>query len=166
MLSCKKNGEQQIVSSNNEVVYSDSFNPPDWESPVSRKNIKSGDKDIGIFIKSDAADLKNRSILLTVEQFIKLIKEKKTEDLNSIMMESAYHSFVLRYPDLSFKESYTLRVEQPADPSKNPLWIRFKLILTDKSYIGRLELEFSGNLCKINDFDDDFFKNLKDRNSK
>jgi hypothetical protein len=165
-LSCKKNTVQQNNTVEGEEVYSDSFNPPDWESPVSRRNIKSGDKDIGIFIKKDVVDPKNRNILLTVEQFVLNVKSNNAKELEKLMVPSAYHSFILRYPDISFKENYILRVEQPSDLMKNPVWIQFKVIFTEKSLIGKLELEFTEDKCKISDFDDDFFKNLKVKNTK
>jgi hypothetical protein len=164
-ISCKKSDGPHNNNVNNDETYTDSFTPPDWENPLSRRNIKSGDKDIGVFIKKDVVDPKNRNLLLTVEQFIQFVKVNNAKEIEKLMLPSAYHSYILRYPDLSFKDDYTIRVEQPADIAKNPLWIQFKVILPEKSFIGKLEIEFTDDKCKIGDFDDDFFKGIKERNA-
>jgi hypothetical protein len=166
LFSCKIKKEADQTNQNNDEEYTDSFSPPDWENPLSRKAVQSGDKDIGIFIKKDTADPKTRNIMLITEQFIENIKTNNTASLEKILIPSAYHSFILRYPDLSFKENYTLRIEQPSDTSSTLLWVQLKVVFPDKTFVGKIQIDTSGDKFKISDFEDDIFKSLKDYNEK
>jgi hypothetical protein len=104
--------------------------------------------------------------MLITEQFIENIKTNNTASLEKILIPSAYHSFILRYPDLSFKENYTLRIEQPPDTTSTLLWVLFKVVFPDKTFVGKIQIDTSGDKFKISDFEDDIFKSLKDYNEK
>ena len=43
----------------------------------------------------------------------------------------------------------------------NPFWINFKMIFSDKSIVGRVELTQTGDDYKISDFEENFFNEFK-----
>lgn len=160
LISCKKNTQNDNKNYESDVVYTDSFSPPDWEIPTSRRQVKSGDKDIGAFIQPDVLSPNFRNIFLILNKFMTLFKSQKKEEIKEILTLSAYNSYVLRYSDVSFDINYDMRIGIPEDINQSPLWINFKLIFPDKSLLGKIELTQNGDDYKISDFDEDFFNNL------
>jgi hypothetical protein len=167
VFSCKKTRtKEEIEAAAREISYTDSFSPQDWENPIARKQIPSGDKDIGNFIKEDTIDMKQRLILNTTKKFIELIRAKNQNEIAKLMTASIYNSYLLRYSDLTFKSDYDLRVEQPKDLSSNKIWIMFKAKFKNKSLIGKIEFEFTNDTCKVSDFEEPFFNDLRNIDSE
>jgi len=161
IFGCAKKKNTEESESAKDVIFTDSFSPLDWENPINRKQLLSGDKDIGNFIKEDVTDPKLRNTLLIVKNFVNNLKNTNKTEFNKIMSLSLYNSFILRYSDISFNENYELRVEHPQDLTQNNIWIKFKVKTKDKTYLGRLYLEYESSNCKISDYDDMFFTELK-----
>jgi len=155
----KEGGDTQNYESY--IEFTDSFSPQDWENPVIRKQISGGDKDIGAFISKDVLEPKVRNISLIIEKFFNFFKSQKNEDIKNILTLSAYNSYNLRYADVTFDLKYSVRTASPKDININPFWVDFKMIFTDKSILGRIELTQNGDDYKISDFDEFFFNELK-----
>lgn len=161
-LSCFNKGEKDFADIDESFIYSDSFSPIDWENPLTRKNIDSGDKDIGIFISEDIIDPKIRILRSTIIDFFNILKSDNRTDLENLLTKSALNSFNLRYADIKIAEDFQIRVGLPEDYSQNALWIDYKMILPNKSLIGKIFLEYNGSECKVGDFENKFFAELKE----
>jgi|GEM_PF-1346827 len=189
LISCFKKDEDEYKDVYGEIIYTDSFSPIQWENPLSRNKIEEVDVDIGKFIKQDVMDPKLRKILKITENFISYIKSKDMEKVESILTPSAYNSFTLRFPEINFNKSYTIRVaypealyktteieteENPEDENpenlqentnseENIIWIDFKIIFQTSSIISKLEIDTSNSdEYKISDFENQFFDDLKE----
>lgn len=165
-LNCFSKGEKEFADIDDSFVYSDSFSPIDWENPLTRKNIDSGDKDIGIFISEDIIDPKIRILRSTIIDFFNILKSDDRSDLDNLLTKSALNSFNLRYADIKITEDFQIRVGMPEDYSQNSLWIDYKMILPNNSLIGKIFLEYNGDECKIGDFENKFFAELKESTRK
>lgn len=161
-INCFNKGEKEFADIDDAFIYSDSFSPIDWENPLTRKNIDSGDKDIGIFISEDIIDPKIRILRSTVIDFFNILKSDNRSNLENILTKSALNSFNLRYADIKIDEDFQIRVGMPEDYSQNALWIDYKMMLSNKSLIGRIFLEYNDSECKIGDFENKFFAELKE----
>ncbi|OHD14062.1 MAG: hypothetical protein A2086_12055 [Spirochaetes bacterium GWD1_27_9] len=161
-LSCNKKNTEENKIVNADETYTDSFSPNDWENPVERKFIQSGDKDIGGFISKDIADPKLRSILITVEKLFESLKKDDKDNIKIIFTPSAYNSYILRYKNLKIRGNYVIRVELPRDLNQPMFWVSVKLIFQEKSLIGKLELELQNEEYKITDFENQIFNDLND----
>lgn len=147
-----------------DIVYSDSFSPLDWEHPVARRVVASRDKDIGLFIKDDIADPNLRKILVLVNDFFSRFTAGETEQLEELFTDSAYNSFKLRVTDININKSYKLRVEQPSIEviATGQFWIHFKLLTDVESLVGSFELITIDDEYKISDFENTFFDKVKE----
>ncbi|HNZ26976.1 MAG TPA: hypothetical protein PLG34_10720 [Spirochaetota bacterium] len=161
-LTCFNKGEKELADIDDAFVYSDSFSPIDWENPLTRKNIDSGDKDIGVFISEDIIDPKIRILRSTVINFFNILKSDDRSDMENILTKSALNSFNLRYADIKIAEEFQIRVGMPEDYSQDSLWIDYKMMLPNRSIIGKIFLEYDGDECKIGDFENKFFAELKE----
>ena len=163
IFSCKKKDETEYKDIFGEIIYTDSFSPKEWENPIARTKIKAIDKDIGNFIKKDVMDPKLRKILNLVEGFINNIKNNNINEIQNILTPSAYNSFTLRFSssDIFFGEEYIIRIGYPVDIKDEQFWIQFKILFPTKSLISKLEIEFSEDDCKISDFENKFFSDIK-----
>jgi hypothetical protein len=159
---CKKEEENIYNEISEDIVYTDSFSPREWERPSNRKHVTSGDNQIGAFINEDVIDPRLRSILKIVSDFFKYNKSEDKEPLESILSPAAYNSFVLRHSNLLIDEKYTLRIQLPTKQTGNSQWIQFKILFNEISLIGQMELNFDDkDQCTITDFDNSFFERLK-----
>lgn len=114
IISCKKKEDDiEYHDLTGEIIYTDSFIPNIWESPFNRRKISEIDKDIGQFIKNDVVDPRLRKIISLMESFIKLMKEKKLEEIEKNLTPSAFNSFKLRYNEIKINEDYYMRVAYP-----------------------------------------------------
>lgn len=164
LLGCKKEEEEHIFNEVGEdIVYSDSFSPREWERPSTRRHVISGDSQIGLFISDDVIDPRLRSIITTISNLIKINKTADKDDLVDYLSPAAYNSFILRNSDLLITEKYTLRIQLPENQTATTYWLKFKILFKKVSFIGRVELTFDrNNKATITDFDNDFFQKLKE----
>jgi len=151
--SCQKEDEKEFTELNENIVFTDSFSPSDWENPTMRKKIEYGDKDIGAYIEKDVTDPRLRQIITLIEKFAESIKNTNVDELKSILSPSAYNSYMLRFSDKSFKEDYILRVAYPDDYLKEVFIVKYKILLKEKSIIGSIEIDFSQKEPIISDFE-------------
>ena len=163
LLGCKKQEEERLYNeSNDDIVYTDSFSPPDWERPASRRHVKSGDNQIGTFIADDVIDPRLRAIMKTISDFIKVNTMEDKDSLSAILMPAAYNSFILRNSDILIDEKYTLRIQLPDNPRLKTFWLKYKVIFETTSLIGQVELNIDdNNVCLISDFDNQIFNQMK-----
>ena len=135
LFSCKKKEEERLYNeSNDDIVYTDSFSPPEWERPVSRRHVKSGDNQIGTFIADDVIDPRLRAIMKTISDFVKINTMEDKESLATILTPAAYNSFVLRNSDILINDPYTLRIQLPDNPKIKTFWLSKLFITLYKSF--------------------------------
>lgn len=158
--SCFEEEAKDTIEFTEDIVYTDSLSPPAWEKPLDRPALISGDKDIGIFIKDDVLDPRYRKLLNLITKFIEYSSVNNIKELQTILTAPAFNSFKLRFNDIYFKTNYTLRVKQPDNITQSNFWIEYKILYTDKSYIGSVEVEISGEEYLISDFEIDFFNKI------
>ncbi len=163
LFSCKKKEEERIYNEiNDDVVYTDTFSPPEWERPASRRHVKSGDNQIGTFIADDVIDPRLRAIMNTITKFVEANTMEDKEQLAEILNPASYNSFILRNSDILIDEEYTLRIQMPNNPKASSFWLKFKIIFDTISLIGQAELSIDeNNKCIITDFDNQVFNQLK-----
>ncbi|MBR3731731.1 MAG: hypothetical protein IKQ61_13260 [Spirochaetales bacterium] len=163
LFGCKKKEEERTFNEvNDDIVYTDSFSPPDWERPVARRHVKSGDNQIGPFIADDVIDPRLRAIMKTISDFVKVNTTEDKDTLSSILTPAAYNSFVLRNADILIDEPYTLRVQLPDNARLRVFWLKFKIMFETTSLIGQVELNIDdNNKCLISDFDNQVFNQMK-----
>lgn len=165
-LGCEKEDEKLYSEIGDDIIFTDSFSPADWENPVARKPVVSGDKDIGVFIDEDVIDPKLRNILSTINSFISIIRTENDSGLDKILTPAAFNSFELRNKELVFRDKYQLRIENPTNLYTDVFWIKFKLLFSQKSFVGSVELEFKDEQCLISDFENAVFKEVVEFFSK
>ena len=178
IFSCKKKDEEEYKDIFGEIIYTDSFSPDEWEHPAARKRIEAVDKDIGKFIKQDIMEPKLRKILKVIEKLIDNIQKNEIKKIQNLLTPSAYNSFTLRFPKITFEEDYILRVAYPEfmngqstqksggnktkNTGQNKFWVQFKLLFPTSSLLGKVEIEFFGDDCKITDFENQFFTDINE----
>lgn len=174
--SCTEKKTEEFTELTEDIAYTDTFTPFDWENPFARQILRSGDSEIGMFIGKDVTDPGKRKTRRLIEQFIERLSKGQLPEIKELLTDPAYNSFMLRYPKISFSSKYSIRVEDkqaaiqipgsaPA-PQVNPQtdesenWIRFKIIFSDKSLIGTVEVVETEGTYKIGDFENDIFDEL------
>lgn len=163
-ISCEEKAKEEIELAE-DISYTDSFSPQDWEQPITRQIVLSGDKDIGFFINEDVLDPRQRQILSLMKKFINLLSRNKIDSIAAIFTPPAYNSFKLRMPKFLLRKKYTIRVSLPDNMEEKNLNVKCKIKFHDQSIqsiVGSFELENSGNNYKISDFENDFFDKLNE----
>lgn len=160
-MSCKKEDEAEYTDVFGDIIYTDSFSPKEWENPVARKKINAVDKDIGKFINKDVTEPKLRTILKLIESFIENIRTKNHNLIQKSLTPSAFNSFALRIPDITFEKNYDLRVAYPENIDQKRFWIEFKILFLTKSIITKIQFEHRDNQYFISDFENKFFDDLE-----
>jgi hypothetical protein len=164
--SCKQEEEIEYTDIKGEIVYTDSFSPPEWESPVNRKNIRFGDMDIGLIIADDVMDPRQRTLLTTVTNFITRIQEGRVGDVKTLLTAASYNSFSLRYADIEFDDEFELRIGLPPAIEDKVYWVDFKLLFETRSLTGRVQVTWNRDRCVISDFEDDFFVEIMEKDDE
>lgn len=171
--SCKKKDEHEYKDVYGDIIFTDSFSPMEWENPGIRRKVEAVDKDIGQFIKQDIMDPKLRKIMKLMEKFISYIHEKNVTGIQNILTPSAFNSYTLRAPEVTFIDEYEVRVAYPDsfladDPNKpqsidamgSNFWIKFKVLSANKSLYSTVELQQENDEFKISDFENKFFSDI------
>ncbi len=140
--------------------FSDTFYSTDWDKPQSRKRVESGDTHIGRFITDEMIDPKIKSIEALIIDLLDAIKLKDSSKMSSIMIPSAYNSFKLRYPNLTFGSYTMLRVALPDMANSGEIPVKFKVFFDNEYKIGEVYVDISLETPKISGFEQDFFKSL------
>jgi hypothetical protein len=159
--SCKKQEETEYKDIYGDVVYTDSFSPPDWENPSGRIKIEAEDKDLGKFIPKDVMEPDLRKIVQLVEGFMLKIRNNENDELKLVLTPSAYNSFILRYPDIKFDKDYEIRIGYPKDMEQEKFWVEFKLLFPHNSMRSKFQLESFKDYYVISDFDSKFFTDIE-----
>ena len=152
----------ELAEFDEDIIFTDSFSPADWEQPISRKSLKSGDKDIGLFLREDVMDPLRRQILTLSDSFFENLSQNKIDSLEELFTPSAYNSFKLRVPEMAFENDYIIRVTPPEDTGDGFYRIKCKLLFPGRSFIADFELTRVEENFRISDFDNDFFDELSD----
>ena len=93
IFSCKKEREDE-VDLFGEIIYTDSFSPNAWESPIAREKIEAIDKDIGMIIDNETIDPRLRNIVNLIENFVLYSTKRNFDKIKNILTSSAYNSFL------------------------------------------------------------------------
>jgi len=164
IFSCKKNEEEEkeVEQSFQEVIYTDSFSPADWENPGARIKIDFEDKDIKKIIKPGSGNQVYDKIYQLLEKFFTGLKNKNNQEIQKVMTQAAYNSYLLRIPNIPFEKKYTLRVAVPESMETDKFWVPFKLLFSNKAIISRIEIEKSGSSFIITDIEGKFYIELEE----
>lgn len=163
LFSCKKKEVEEYRNVFGDIVYTDSFSPPEWENPTMRKRYQFGDKDIGPIISPDILEPNKRKIYLLIKRFIDDVKKNDLKKIKGLLTASAYNSFVIRYSDFSLEEEFeSIRVGLPPLNVDKEFEIKVKVLFLNKSVVGKFGIIKKADSFLINDFDDSFFNKIRD----
>ncbi len=162
LFSCKSkfNNESTEEKAPLDEEHTDSFSPKSWETPINRKYVNFGDSDIGEVVQKSSIEPKLHNIYSTTERFFYLVSNSKLDELKSILIPSAYNSFILRFNGISFIDPYELRIAKPKNIEDNTFSLKIKLIFEEKNIIGTIGYQFDDDKCFIYDFDDKLFYDI------
>jgi len=144
-----------------DVIFTDSFSPPDWENPVMRKRIITGDRDIGEFIQPDVIEPKLRKLDARIKLFLNNVRDGKVEKQKDLLSRSAYNSFKLRYSELIIEDPFTVRVAIPENLKVNKFWVPVKILFPTRSISSKIEVEYTKQIPVITDFENKLLDEIK-----
>ncbi len=160
MNGCIKKNVDDSEALGEDREYTDTFNAKDWDRPMSRKKIESGDKHIGKYIAAEMMDPFIRSTGLIIEEMLDAFTKPDYEKLKTLMTPSCYNSFFLRYPSFKIVKDYELRVELPIQTDAKEYWVKFKVMLDGKHVLGKILIDHSSSDPLISDYEQEFFSSV------